>query len=630
MDHDASCTTLPRKTSAGQVSTLDSYTIKKDNIYAVPIIHYNMEMAAQVRLAFEEINPDCVAVELAETMQLQLLHAASRLPDISVVISYDKKLSPIYYLSEPCDAAFEGLRSALEAGVEAYCIDLDVDAYPNVREPIPDPYAIHRIGLHRFYDSYVKTVAVKTGELDLKREMYMARRLKELSLQYDKVLFIGGMAHIKNILNLIDRTSFPQIDHAKREVIELCTLTEDSCRDVMGECGWISMNYEHLRQLEKDEHTGNLAFPPDRQKLILNLYQEAGANYVESTGNPFPGYHLRNLMKFARNYALISDYLLPDLFQMLTSAKACVDHNYAYESWLLATDYPYLKNVDGLPEIDLSVEELWGHSKLIRFHMREPGRKSHRFERRKKDRSDFRFDPPGPFTICSFPPEDIVIEKFGDFLKKKGTQILTEEGARAVPFSSSIEDGIDTRETIRHWSEKKLYVKVQGKPPGGVGSVVVIFDEDQPEEGGKFEEKFPWRTTWLGEHSQESDMAFYATDTHHNVVGPGISRCEYGGFMMSYPPRRVWDVWSDPDYQFCRSKSEVLLMAAIDYAVKPLIVYVAAKPPRTFLKSFARRYGRKIVYIPIGQLSPVTLNKLRTFHVLDGHEKRGIAGEYIY
>ena len=35
--------------------------------------------------------PDCVAVELAETMQLQLLHAASRLPDISIVITYDKQ-----------------------------------------------------------------------------------------------------------------------------------------------------------------------------------------------------------------------------------------------------------------------------------------------------------------------------------------------------------------------------------------------------------------------------------------------------------------------------------------------------------------------------------------------------------
>ena len=99
---------------------------------------------------------------------------------------------------------------------------------------------------------------------------------------------------------------------------------------------------------------------------------------------------------------------------------------------------------------------------------------------------------------------------------------------------------------------------------------------------------------------------------------------------MSYPPRRMYDVWHDPDYEGCRTKAEVLLMAAIDYAVKPLISYVGSKPPRSQLKSYARRFGKKIVYIPIGQLSPVTLNKIRAFHVLDGYDKREMADEYIF
>ena len=99
---------------------------------------------------------------------------------------------------------------------------------------------------------------------------------------------------------------------------------------------------------------------------------------------------------------------------------------------------------------------------------------------------------------------------------------------------------------------------------------------------------------------------------------------------MSYPPRRMRDVWSDPDYSDCKKKSEVLLMAAIDYAIEPVIVYVAGSPPRSSMKSFAKRFGKKIVYFPLGQLSPVTLNKLRVFHVLDSHDKRNIADEYIY
>lgn len=608
------------------MSDEDVFYIQKDNIYAVPIVHYKMEMAAQVRLAFDHVQPDCVAVELAETMEKELLRAASRLPDISVVVAKSKDHDPLYYLCEPCDAAFEALRSAQEAGLSTHCIDLDVDDYPDMREPVPDPYAIKRLGLKKYYELYVRVARkqhLQQNALDKQRELYMARKLKELSLRYSKVLFVGGLSHIENVLALIDQKSFTDIVHADRDVIELCTLTEESCRNVLSEWGYLSTCYENERLHITPEDI------PDRQKILYRLYKDAAEVYKERTGNAFPGYCLRNTMKFVRNYALINSQLMPTLYQIISAAKGCVDHNYAYEVWELATSYPYRLNIDNLPELNLSIEDIWKNSKMIQFHLKQKGRKSTLFERRKKDLSNIKFKPPGPFTICSYPPEDLIIEQFGDFLKKKGTQLLTEEGGRTIPFSTSLEDGIDTRETIRHWHEKKLYIKVKGKPPGGVGSVCVIFTEEKPEEMPQHD-KYSWCTTWLGEHEQESDMSFFATPITDKVVGPGISRCEYGGFMMSYPPRRMANVWTDPDYQECRSKAEVLLMAAIDYAVKPVIVYVASTPPRSQLKSFAKRYGKKIVYLPIGQLSPVTLNKLRVFHVLDGHDKRNIADEYIF
>lgn len=595
-----------------------SFFLQKDNIYAVPITHYNMEMAFEVVKAFQAVKPTCVAVELAETMQLKLLHAAARLPDISIVTAYNQQKEPLYYLVEPCDGAFEGLRLALENHLPAFCIDLDVDHYPDIKEFLPDPYALKRLGLETYYSLYLQTPRKQT-ELDEKREFYMARRLKELALQYDKVLFVGGMYHVQSVLDKVSLNAFPTLKHADRELVEIATLTEASCRDVMAECGWFTRHYEENRLQEC----------PDRQKLIYQLYKEASFHYFDTTGNIFPSYGLPNIMKFVRNYALTSGRLLPNLFQILTAAKGCMDSNYAYETWMLATDYPHLKNVDNLNELPLSIEEIWGGSKWIRFQLKLQNPKSLQFHKRKKDQTHARFIPPGPFSICSYPPEDVAVENFGDFLKKKGTQILTEDAARTIPFLNSLEDGIDTKETLRHWVEKKLYVKTRGKPPGGVGSIVVIFDEDQPDEGIQ-EEKFPWKTTWLGEHTQESDMAFYATPMTANIVGPGISRCQYGGFMMSYPPRRLLDVWTDPDYVDLRTKAEILLVAAIDYAAQPVVVYVASKPPRSQVKSYAKRFGKKVVYIPIGQLSPITLNKLRVFHVLDSHQKRDIAGEYIF
>ena len=600
--------------------------LQKGQIFAVPALHYNMEMAAQVKLTFDLIRPDCIAVELPETMEEKILHAASRLPDISVILAYQTDHSPLYILSEPCDPFFEALRSGLEMGLPCHCIDLDVDVYPNNRDFLPDPYAVRHLGLKAYYELYLqsaKAAKQPPSLVDFNREMHMARRLKELCLRHEKVLYVCGMAHLDSVLNIVDQTSFPPIKQTEREVVQLCTLTPQSCREVLAEWGYLSEKYEHMRSQLIDTGT------PDRLKIILNLYKDAAKAYTETTGNLFPGYHLRNIMKFVRNYALCSGGLMPNLYQILTAAQGCVDHNYAYESWEIATRFNFLRNVDSLPELDLSVEDIWGGSKMIHFHLREKGSKSSKTPKLRKDRSAFKFKPPHPFAICSYPPEDLAIEKFGNFLKKKGSQILMEEGSKVIPFSTSIEDGIDTKETIRHWHERKLFVKSQGKPPGDAGSVCIIFDEDKQDEANLITEKYPWRTTWLGEHSQESDMAFYATSLSKNIVGPGISRCEYGGFMMSYPPRRMQDVWFDPDYVNCRTKSEVLLMAAIDYAVRPLIVYVSASPPRSFFKSYAKRFGKKMIYIPIGQLSPITLNKLRSFHVLDGQDKRQIADEYI-
>jgi len=226
-------------------------------------------------------------------------------------------------------------------------------------------------------------------------------------------------------------------------------------------------------------------------------------------------------------------------------------------------------------------------------------------------------------SICSYPPEDLVIEDYGRFLKKKGKSILSEERSRTEPFTTSLLDGIDIRETIRNWHEKQIYVRSFQNTHGEVGSVIVIFDEDR-------DDRYPYMTTWLGEHQNESDMAFYSTFPFDNMVGPGIGRGEYGGFLMSLPARRMFDVWQDADYDFAESKPERLLLAGLDYSLQRLVVYVAAKPPRSVFRNIAARFGRTIIYIPIGQLSPVSLKKIRVVHVLDGYDKREIAKEYIW
>ncbi len=320
--------------------------------------------------------------------------------------------------------------------------------------------------------------------------------------------------------------------------------------------------------------------------------------------------------------------LMPDLYQLLVAARGCVDDNFAYAFCRLATSYPWQKVSADLPTITLSPEEIWGGIRRLRFRPRQKrtkGLSRLNFLKRKRERHPGEwlegFDDP---SICSYPPEDIAIEGYGEFLKRKGSMQLSEELTRSERFSASLLDGIDMRETLRHHAEGVIYVREQQRVKGGVGCVVIIFDEDRQDK------RYLYRMTWLGEHDQESDMAFYATDPAENLVGPGICRCEYGGFLLSYPPRRMADVWHDPDYRGFASKAEVLLMAALDYSPEKHIVYLAARPPRSIFKQLAARRGRQIVHIPLASVSPLKLKQIRIMHILAGKEKRAIAREYIW
>jgi hypothetical protein len=92
----------------------------------------------------------------------------------------------------------------------------------------------------------------------------------------------------------------------------------------------------------------------------------------------------------------------------------------------------------------------------------------------------------------------------------------------------------------------------------------------------------------------------------------------------------MMDVWHDPDYRTAATSAEVLLLAALDYSIEKHVVYVAARPPRSIFKQIAARLDRRIVYIPLGSLSPHKLKQLRILHILAGKDKRETAKDYIW
>ena len=383
----------------------------------------------------------------------------------------------------------------------------------------------------------------------------------------------------------------------------------------------LQWRYEEFRRLAADWRL------IDRRHAQLAVFREAEKEYEASTGERIAHWQRRLLARYTRNLALAANDLSAGLYDLAVAARAVADDNYAWEVWEVAGRYPPQNTASDLVTVRVSGEEMWMDTRRIRLRRRLPSPKRRLRPVGLKPRKKEKF--PGEWAsqlngagICSYPPEDLVIEDYGRFLKQKGKSILSEERVLIEPFTTSILDGIDMRETIRKWYEGRIYVRQFQKIRGEVGAVVVIFDEDR-------DNRYPYLTTWLGENRNESDMAFYSTFPFDHLVGPGMGRAEYGGFLMSLPPRRLYDVWQDADYQFAESKSERLLLAALDYSVQRHVVYVAARPPRSIFKTVASRAGRTIVYIPIGQLSPASLKKIRVVHVLDGYDKRELAKDYL-
>ena len=599
--------------------------IEWENIRFAPILHNRMEFAIEVRRQFEQFRPDHIAVEYPPTLKDKILKGIKRLPLISVVHYREDNGTFIYLLIEPTDGQVEAIRLALADNIPVHFIDRDSEGYPIDRSPMPDPYAITRIGYHSYCSLYLNTHPYDKGTpQDKLREKTMAFHLRQLNGKGQRVLFVGGLYHLPDILKMLEQPQAQVIGKRQRQGVGLSHLHEESSREVLTEMPFLAAEYERFR-------SGNGEKP---ERLVINsrLIKTAGEMFWKNDKEELSISQKRILNKFARNYAILSGSLAPNFYQLIVAARGAVDDNFAYEVWEKGSYYPWQTDEPGISVLRLKGEDLFLGQKRIKFHRRIKTSRRRlvpmpvRQRKREKTPGEWKEGFRG-FSICSYSPEDIIIEGYGRHVMKRALEIKSDENSRVVPFETSMMDGIDIRHTIREYHNNKIYVKENRPIRGKVGSVVVIFDSDLPDKDGN--ENFPWRVTWLGEHDQESDMSFYSTPAGEVMDGPGISRCQYGGFMLTYPPMRVFDIWRDPYFNIARNKPERLLMAAIDYSMEKHVVYVAKDPPSGWCRSVGARHGKKIIYIPIGTFSPITLKKIRQFHVLDGHHIRKYAHQFI-
>jgi hypothetical protein len=599
----------------------DFASLQRGRFTYFPVVPGRLEFAIEVRRAILRSRPRVIALELPVTLRDAYLRAVERLPQISVIFysDADEEDEALYIPVEPADPFTEAIRSGLEVGAEILFTDPDTGDRPHLPDSYPDTYALRSIGLARYIESYRVYPQPRSDDIAHHADG-IAWKLQGADPSAS-VFVVLSLNLLDPVLDAMERPQAQPIVRTRRQVQTL-NPHPDSLVEIAIEYPALQYRYEEFRTALRDE---NLI---DRRHAQHAVFRAAEKLYETNTGERVAHWQRRLLARYSRNLAFANQDLTASLFDMTVAARSIVDDNYGWEVWGVAGAYPPQKETADLPTVKISADEVWLNTRRIRLRRRIPSAKRRLrpsgLKARKKERipGEWASELNGD-SICSYPPEDLVIEDYGRFLKKKGKSILSEDRSRTEPFTTSLLDGIDLRETIRNWHDGKIFVKESQKVHGEVGSVIVIFDEDR-------DGRYNYMTTWLGENQNESDMAFYSTFPFDHMVGPGIGRGEYGGFLMSLPARRMYDVWHDPDYDEAENKPERLLLAGLDYSVQKFVVYVAAKPPRSAFRSIAARFDRKIIYVPMGQLSPVTVKKIRVVHVLDGYDKRKIAKEYLW
>lgn len=645
-------------------------------IRILPVLHDRVDFGALVTRLLAALDPAIVAVELPTTLADAVRTAVARLPQISAVISEEPGEDAVVWVVAAGDPMVEALRWAAENGRNTVLIDPDLRYRGRHNDRFPDPQVIHDLGPEIYVEMVRRMAAAQPrDDGDELRERGMAHHLQQAAAgARGEILALVGAAHASRVADLLTGPTAPPLARQHRSSVLIRNLHPDDLTAVLRDPPLAHAVHEHLRRddlppepafsrtasrrielrrdglrvisgepiAEEAERTEAVAAwsahnahrttddgkrVVDRAALGAVVWRVAASSWEEQTKNLISPWQRSAFVDFARRYARIQGQLVPGLFEWVVAARGVGDDNLAWEAFAAARCYPWQRSQAEIETARVDGEMLDLGTRSVRFRRRFFKVKRRLIPVRARPSTDDpaewlkAFDATG---ICSYPPEDVVVEDYGRYLKHKAVSILSAESHRSEPFTTSMLDGLDLRETLLRWHEGRIWVQEKGRAPGAAGSVVAIFDEDP--DGSAY----PYLLTWLGEHEQESDMALYATDPTQQIVGPGIMRATYGGFMLSYPPGRLYDVWRDPDYREARSKSEVLIMAAVDYSQEKLVVHLAPSPPADQTKSYAARQGKHIVHIPMGSVSPITIRKIRVVHVLAGHDKRAIAKDFVW
>jgi hypothetical protein len=606
-------------------------------IAVLPIIHGSGDFTVEVRRVMLSAEWDCLAIPLPPSFQHDVERAVEFLPTVTAVVqeepirfdadSEDDSESGrafSYVPVDPCQGVIAALRIAAQEKIPRAFIDLETSEFEAMEAILPDPYALKRVPVEKFAAALLPAIPAPQRAQQWDRCRTMAVRLRELETRHRSILFVCSIMDWPWIRDAYRERLAPDAEDDSVEPTQLLSVDPGTLIFFLGELPYVTALYEKARaNLDDDE---NLSI--DGVKSLLLAARDRYQADLKSRARGVTPKLLSLYFQYVRNLALVDRRLTADLYALVVAAQQIFGDQFAIHVAETAREYLDAGKIP-FARLQMSIDRgRLPDGDVVEMKNRLPGQSitwrscALRPRPLQPDQVKWRMRW-NPYSQCSWPPEDVAIERFRTHVKDAALALLGNDLARVEKFSTSLKDGLDIRETLRNWHTGDLYVRIFPPTRGNLDCVVMLFDSPADPRD------YPWRITWHAEHHDESTLAFFASDYMKDVVGPGIASATYGGAMFLFPPRPVRDIWHDRRFDFADTLEERLIAAGCFYSREKHVAVLSASAPGPGLRRLARKYRRKLVHIPLGRFSQETVQQLRMFHVLNGRQVRSFAAHFI-
>jgi hypothetical protein len=478
----------------------------------------------------------------------------------------------------------------------------------------------------------------------------MAARLAELMQKHRCVLWVGGMAHWTRIVQRLRTADFtsPNVQVTQSHTIRRARLTPTALYRMTGRMPLLLARYakapDRYDELEAIRELG-LAACRSKAAVSLQIEGHRGGEDEEFIEPTNASVDVARMLIYARNLAASSGLReMPGLGELLTASSATMGNRYAGRLYLIAMRERLTDKSRGLSPLTYDTENgVQGYRLDGEWLSAKPYWQPHGGARMmwvvqqedadKKIRKPYANVPEAKegdkFAWVAYPPDEEDYEAFVRYVLEHASLPDSQE-SKSLPFQAGLRDGVDVRDTIRHWQDGTVYVREQANAQLRITNAVIDFtsrNEHSSVLQGKARGKghAGWidpDCTHVGSCSREATDQLVLQDKPCHVT----ERIREFSFVTLDCPTWIkggrgvtfYDRVINPLVRLPEGSNDLYdwLEIMFEFCARKTVAYYAAYVPSQRIQRIARKYHVRLVHIPLTRIPKPLLKRNQKFRFL--------------